>query len=180
MPASDPVVCSNCWGPITLDAQTCPHCGFIFGQGALGAEYQRRLMGEPSLSTPKTADTSRTRSSLLTAGGFVACIAVMVLVSNTVPLIGLLIFATLYWASPFTWVWALVAGLDAPWPVEKAYLLPALAVPYPIVGLLIGFLLPFPFQSSAQVLRAVGIRFVSSLALLALIGFAVFMLAARK
>jgi len=179
MAAAERVKCSNCWAAITLDAAACPHCGFVFGEGKIGAALQRTLKGEPAIEPTIPPVASRSKSGLLAAGGFAVCIGILAFAAMSVPLIGLLIYGALYWASPFSWGWALVAGVDAPWPVQQAYLPLAFAAPFPIVGLLVGFLWPFRIQSWAQVFNAIGMRFAISLGVLGVSGVGLFVVALR-
>ena len=120
--------------------------------------------------TPDFALPLRTKASLLAAAGFTLFTAILAMVAMSTPIFGLLIYGALYFASPFTWGWALVAGLDAPWPVPHSYLPLAFAAPFPVVGLLVGLLWPFRFESPIQALRAIGVRFAVSLAVLGIIG----------
>jgi hypothetical protein len=63
----------------------------------------------------------RSKASLLAGAGFTLFTAILVIVAMSTPIFGLLIYGVLYFASPFTWGWGLVAGLDAPWPVPRSY-----------------------------------------------------------
>jgi hypothetical protein len=123
---------------------------------------------------------SRAKSGLWVAGGFALCVVVLALVASSVPILGFLIYGALYWSSPFTWAWALIAGIDAPWPVEQSRLLFVMAAPLPFVGLLIGYLWPLKIHSWKQVLHAIGMRFAISFPILGILGVAFFVLALRK
>jgi len=112
----------------------------------------------------------RIKASLVAAAGSLLFTAILAVVAMSTPIVGLLIYGVLYFASPFTWGWGLVAGLDAPWPVPRPYLPLAFAAPFPVVGLLVGFLWPFRFESPTQAVRAIGVRFAVSLAVLGIIG----------
>lgn len=179
MATATPVRCSNCWAPIALDVAACAKCGFVFGEGKVGAALERTLKGEPA-SLPTIAPiASRSKSGLLAAGGFAVYVGILAFLAAWVPLVGLLIFGTLLFASPFSWGWQLIAGRHAPWPVQQAYLPLAFAAPFPIVGFLVGFLWPFRIQSWGQVLNAIGMRFALSLGALLLLGVGMIVLSMR-
>src|SRR6185295_15046125 len=138
------VVCSNCRAPITLDSAACPRCSFTFGTGQVGAEPERRRNGVAQVDPTYPAPVSRGKAGLLSAGGFAVCVSILVFLAYSTPIIGVLIYGALYFASPFAWGWSLLAGLDAPWPVQRSFLPLAFAAPFPVVGLIVGYVWPFP------------------------------------
>lgn len=176
MAAKASVRCSNCWRSIALDATSCSFCGFVFGEGKVGAALQRIQRGEPAIQPANPVVASRFKSGLLTAGGFVLCLGVLNLLSEFIPFLGLLFFNALVLASPFAWGWTLLGGRDAPWPIAQAYLPWAIAAPFPVVGLIVGLIWPLSIRSWTQVLNAIGMRFALSLGALVLLGLGAFVL----
>jgi hypothetical protein len=133
--------------------------------------------GEPAIEPANPVVASRLKSGLLTAGGFALFLGVLDLLAAFIPFLGLLLFAAVAFASPFAWGWTLIAGHDAPWPIDQAYVPWALVAPFPLVGLVVGLIWPFSIRSWTQVLNAIGMRFALSLGGLVLLGFGAFMLA---
>lgn len=176
MAANATIRCSNCRRTIALDIASCPTCGFVFDKGEVGAASLRMQRGETPIEPESPVVASRLKSGLLTAGGFVLCLAVLNFLAEFTPFLGLLFFNALALASPFAWGWSLLAGRDAPWPVAQAYVPWALAAPFPVVGLAVGFVWPLRVRSWTQVLNAVAMRFALSLGALVLLGVGAFML----
>lgn len=176
MAASATIRCSNCWRSIALDMASCPSCGFVFGEGEIGAASLRMQRGEPPIEPERPVIAPRLKSGLLTAGGFVLCLAVLNFLSEFTPFLGLLFFNALALASPFAWGWSLLAGRDAPWPIAQAYVPWAFAAPFPVVGFVVGLIWPLSTRSWTQVLNAVAMRFALSLGALVLLGVGAFML----
>ena len=125
-------------------------------------------------------EAPRVKPSLLTAAGFGVFIGILAVVAMSTPILGVLIYGALYFASPFTWGWGFVAGLDAPWPVERSYLPLLFAAPFPVIGLLVGYLWPFRLESFKQAVRAIGMRFAISLIVLGVIGPLLFVAALHR
>jgi hypothetical protein len=176
MAANATVRCSNCWRSIALDAANCPFCGFVFGEGKVGAAFQRMQRAEPAIEPANSVASSRLKSGLLTAGGFALCLGVLDLLAEFIPFLGLLFFGAVAFASPFAWGWTLLAGRDAPWPIDPAYVPWALVAPFPVVGFIVGLIWPLSMRSWTQVLNAAGMRFALSLGALVLLGVGAFML----
>jgi hypothetical protein len=174
MASGGEVVCSNCGAPIALDTTVCPCCGFTFGKGQVGAALGGRRKESPPADLTPAPVLSRRNASLLAAGGFGLYVGILALVVVTTPVVGIMIYGALYFASPFTWGWGLIAGVDAPWPIDRTYLPLAFAAPYPIVGLLVGYAWPFPVRSFGQAARAIGMRFALSILVLGVIGSLLF------
>ena len=176
MAANATIKCSNCWRSITLDMASCPFCGFVFGEGKIGAASLRMQRGEPPIDPGSAVVISRLKSGLLTGGGFALCLGVLDLLAAFIPFLGMLLFGAVAFASPFAWGWSLLAGRDAPWPIDRAYVPWALVAPFPLVGFVVGLVWPFGIRSWKQVLDAIGMRFALSLGGLVLLGFGAFML----
>jgi hypothetical protein len=176
MAANATIKCSNCWRSISLDMASCPFCGFIFGEGKVGAASLRMQRGEPPIERESPVIASRLNSGLLTAVGFALCLGVLNFLAEFTPFLGLLFFNAVALASPFAWGWSLLAGRGAPWPIDQAYVPWALVAPLPVVGFIVGLIWPLSTSSWTQVLNAVGMRFALSLGALVLLGFGAFML----
>jgi hypothetical protein len=119
---------------------------------------------------------SRLKASLLTAAAFAGFTAILALSSDVVPFAWMVVVPAIYAASPFTWGWTLMSGLDAPWAVQRSLLPLAFLAPFPIVGFAVGYLWPFRYRSWWQVLRAAGLRFAVTFISLGCIGAAVLLL----
>jgi hypothetical protein len=102
----------------------------------------------------------RLKSGLLTAAGFAVLVVLLVIAGMSLPAFSALIYGALYFTSPFTWIWGLLAGLDAPWPVEQEYLPALFAAPFPLVGLIIGYLWPLPEATGRTIGMRVAIAFL--------------------
>ena len=48
MASATPTKCANCWRSIAIDAPSCPHCGFRFGEGKIGRELENRQRSQPT------------------------------------------------------------------------------------------------------------------------------------
>jgi hypothetical protein len=75
-----------------------------------------------------------------------------------------------FFASPFTSVWVLVAGPQAPWPLPQAFLALLFIASFPVAGLLIGYAFPFQGESFKQIWNGVGMRLAIYLVVMGIVG----------
>ena len=98
----------------------------------------------------------RTKSSLVMGVGFLVLFWVSLMVLSIVPLVGALFHAAILFGSPFTWVLSALGYAREAHPHLVGL---AIAAPYPLAGLLIGYAWPLEISKKWSVLRAIIARF---------------------
>ena len=91
--------------------------------------------------------SNRAKSALMMGAAFLVLFWISLMVASVIPVVGALVQAAVFFGSPFTWALAASGQLKGAHPYLLGF---AIAAPYPLMGLIIGYAWPGNFPESGE------------------------------